>query len=182
MRVSCPGILVVRGCAYIWNDIFLLLYLIGQNFVGQNFTPDKISSPSQNFVTFVRKHAKFYCFRKLSGENYSSDKTFVIQTKFRQFFPTKFCRIRYFQGHNTLNFFHELICISTALLSMDRAHVRQYNLTLNYSTTLQKGVNTLQSTLHLSYSFGNFNLIIGIYRHVYRTYSTCNFFYNYFYD
>ena len=57
-----------------FKNLFLLLwYPIGQKFVGQNFSSDKI----------------------FDGQNFSSDKIFDIKPKFRQFCQSNFCQIRY---------------------------------------------------------------------------------------
>ena len=53
----------------------------------------KLSSPSQNLVTPVRKHAKFYCLENFLDKIIRRTKLFVGQ-KFRQFCPTNFCPMR----------------------------------------------------------------------------------------
>ena len=77
------------------------IYLIGQNFVGQNFCRTRFWTPILNFDNFIRFLPDF-CIKILDkildGQNVTSDKIFDAKPKFRQFCPTKFCPIWYIQN------------------------------------------------------------------------------------
>ena len=74
------------------------IYLIGQNFVGQNFCRTRFWTPILNFDNFIRFLPDF-CIKILDkildGQNVTSDKIFDAKPKFRQFCPTNFFPIRY---------------------------------------------------------------------------------------
>ena len=62
------------------------------------FRRTKLSTPSQNFDSFVR-FLPYFCIDILDkifdGQNVSTDKTFDTKLNFRHFCPTNFCSIRY---------------------------------------------------------------------------------------
>ena len=72
--------------------------LLDKTLSDKTFPRTKSSLPSQNFVTFVRKHAKFYCLGKLFwitlfiGQNFSSDKISSPSQNFVNFFRQSFVR------------------------------------------------------------------------------------------
>ena len=96
-----------NGMTFKFGTVMKLCIPYRTKFRRTKFSPDKIfrwtkiSPPSQNFATFVRRICINLLFERLSPDkifarqNISPDKNFATKPNFRHFCPAKFCPIRY---------------------------------------------------------------------------------------